>query len=149
MRFRSRLLWVDCTAAALAGVMVIALSSWLSRVHGLPREVLLFIGAVNLLYAFYSFALAVRSERPLYLIKLLVVANLAWVPVCVGLAITFRNQASVFGLSALVGEAILVGGLAVLEWNRRHQLATTADSPITAHASATGGTSDSLVLDNR
>lgn len=126
MPFRSRLLWVDCTAGALAGVIVIALSGWLSRVHGLPREVLLFIGAVNLLYACCSFALAIRRERPLYLIHILVAANLAWVPVCIGLAITFRHQATMFGIGALGGEAIFVGGLAVLEWKWRHQLATTA-----------------------
>ena len=121
-----RLLWVDCTAGAIVGVVVIAFSEWLSRLEGLPREVLLFTGVVNMLYACYSFSLAVRVERTMPLIKLLVFANLAWVPVCLGLAMFFREQATPFGFAHLVGEAIFVGGLAVLEWNQRDQLLTAA-----------------------
>ena len=117
-----RLLWVDCTAGALVGVVVIAFSDWLSRLEGLPREVLLFTGVVNLIYASYSFSLAVRAERTMPMIKLLVFANLAWVPVCLGLALFFRDQATPFGFAHLVGEAIFVGGLAVLEWTQRDQL---------------------------
>ena len=121
-----RLLWVDCTAGALVGVVVIAFSDGLSRLEGLPREVLLFTGVVNVLYACYSFSLAVRAERTMPLIKLLVFANLAWVPVCLGLALFFREQATLFGFAHLVGEAIFVGGLAVLEWNQRDQLLRAA-----------------------
>lgn len=113
---------MDCTAGALAGVTVIALADWLSRLEGLPREVLLFTGAVNLLYASYSFSLALRAERPMSLIKLLVFANLAWVPVCLGLAVFFRDQATAFGFAHLIGEAAFVGGLAILEWKARDQL---------------------------
>ncbi len=64
MNIVPRLLWVDCTAGALTGVTVLALGGWLSRLHALPYELLLFLGATNLLYASYSFSLSVRSERP-------------------------------------------------------------------------------------
>ncbi len=121
-----RLLWVDCSAGALVGVAVIALAGWLSRLEGLPREVLLFTGVVNLLYASYSFSLAVRAERPMPLIRLLVFANLAWVPVCLALAVLFREQATPFGFVHLIGEAAFVGGLAALEWKQRDQLLTAA-----------------------
>jgi len=124
MNLLRRLLWVDCTAAALAGVTVLALSGWLSRLHALPQDLLVFTGAVNLLYGSYSFSLAVRSERPLLGIKLLVVANLSWAVVCVGLAIAYWQQATVFGLVHLIGEAIFVGGLGLLEWRQRYQLLT-------------------------
>ena len=117
-----RLLWLDCIAAALAGVTVLALNSWLSRVYALPRNVLLFIGTVNLLYACYSFSLAVRKKRPMPQIKLLVLANSTWVAVCLGLAAAFWEQATLFGAGHLVGEAILVGGLANFEWRWRTQL---------------------------
>lgn len=121
-----RLLWVDCAAGALVGAAVVALSGWLSRLEGLPHSVLLFTGVVNLVYASFSFSLAVRAVRPMPLIKLLVFANLAWVPVCLGLAFHFREQATAFGFLHLVGEAIFVGGLAVLEWKHREQLRTAA-----------------------
>lgn len=120
------LLWVDCIGAALVGGAVIVLSGWLSRLEGLPQEVLLSTGVLNLLYGAYSFPLAIRPERPLGGIKLLVVANLAWSPVCVGLLVAFSATATPFAYLHLRGEAIYVGGLAVLEWRYRELLRTAA-----------------------
>jgi hypothetical protein len=126
MRVIKNLLWVDCCAAALAGVTVLLFSGWLSGLHALPRGLLLFTGAVNLLYACYSFALATRSNRPRLFINLLVFANLAWAVVCFGLAIGFGGSATFFGVGHLIGEAVFVGGLASLEWRWRDQLITAA-----------------------
>ena len=120
------LLWVDCIAGALAGVTVLMLSGWLSSLHGLPRELLLLNGVVNVLYASYSFSLAVRARRPRSLINLLVFANLAWAVVCLWLVGVFAGSATVFGIGHLVGEAVFVGGLAGLEWRWRDQLLTAA-----------------------
>lgn len=119
-----KLLWVDCIAAALAGMIVLALAESLSHLYALPRRLLLLIGAVNCLYASYSFALAVRTNRPRHLINLLVCANLTWSVVCLVLAFVFSEPATVFGLAQLVGEAIFVAGLATLEWRQRDQLLT-------------------------
>lgn len=120
------LLWIDCIAGALAGVLVLMFSGWLSSLHALPRELLLLNGAVNLLYASYSFSLAVRATRPRSLIKVLVFANLSWALVCLCLAAVFAGSAAVFGIGHLVGEAIFVGGLAGLEWRWRDQLLVQA-----------------------
>jgi hypothetical protein len=113
---QSPLLWIDCTAGAVVGLLVIALSEWLSGLEGLPRAILLFTGVANLIYASYSFSLAVRSKRPMLSITLLVFANLAWVPVCLGLLVAFSGSVTTFGVAHLVGEAAFVGGLAVAEW---------------------------------
>jgi hypothetical protein len=117
-----RLLWVDCTAGALAGSAMLLLGAWLSGLYGLPRNLLLFMGAVNLLYASYSFSLAVRARRSRASINLLVCANLAWVPVCLGFAVMFRDSATLFGLGHLIGEAMFVGALGMVEWSQRDQL---------------------------
>ena len=122
MYFLRRLLWVDCIAGALAGSAMLVLGAWLSGLYGLPRDLLLFMGAVNLLYACYSFSRAVRARRSRASINLLVCANLAWVPVCLGLAVMFRESATLLGLAHLIGEGIFVGGLAMLEWSQRDQL---------------------------
>lgn len=116
------LLWVDCSAAALAGVAVLTLSGWLSSLYALPRGLLLLMGAVNVLYASYSFTLAARSRRPRSWINLLVFANLAWALVCLGLAWVFAGSATLFGIGHLAGEAAFVGGLGSLEWRWRQQL---------------------------
>jgi hypothetical protein len=117
---------VDCIGAALVGVAVLSLSGWLSELHGLPRGLLLFTGAVNLLYGGYSFSLARRARRPLVLLRVLVFANAAWACVCVGLLVTFGADATPFGVLHLGGEGLYVGGLAALEWRWRHALRTAA-----------------------
>jgi hypothetical protein len=117
---------VDCTAGALVGAAVLALSGPLSDLYGLPRGVLLFTGVANLLYAAYSFSLAVRARRPMWRVKLLVAANGAWVPVCLGLAVALWGRATPFGMAHLIGEAAFVGGLAALEWRWRHRLLVAA-----------------------
>lgn len=122
---QARLLWIDCTAAAIVGVLMLALSPWLARLFALQRGLLLLIGVANLAYGAYSFSLARRAHRPMYLIVLLVCANAAWAVVCLSLAARYRGEASVFGMMQFVGEALFVGGLAALEWRHRATLATT------------------------
>lgn len=118
------LLWIDCVAAGVVGVSVVVLSGWLSELEGLPQSTLMFTGIVNLLYGCYSFSLARRAERPLGLIKVLVTANFAWVPVCIGLTIAHSNSMTMFGYVHLLGEAAFVGTLALLEWRYRDLIAT-------------------------
>ena len=129
MRDLKTLLWVDCSAGALVGVAVLTLSGLLADLTGLPRAVLLFTGAVNLLYASYSVSLAVRTEPPRPYVTGLVAANLAWVPARLGLAAVFWDQATVFGRLHLVGEAVFAGGLAVLEWRAQDGSGSSVTAP--------------------
>ncbi|HEX8394163.1 MAG TPA: hypothetical protein VF665_17600 [Longimicrobium sp.] len=121
-----KLLWVDCIAGALAGAVMLLLGGWLSNLYALPRGLLFFFAAANLLYASYSFSLAVRSTRPRPLINLLVFANLAWAGFCLFCAIRFSGTATVWGVGNLLAEALFVGGLACLEWTQRNQLLTAS-----------------------
>ena len=122
MIVRRWVLWIDATAAALAGVVVLLISGWLSGWYGLPQELLISIGAVNLVYASYSSSLAMRRRREKALIVFLVSANLLWSVVCVILALIYRDTATLFGLAHLLGEALFVGGLGGLEWRWRDLL---------------------------
>ena len=126
MRIIKNLLWIDCTAAALAGVMVLLFSAWLSHLYSMPQVLLHFIGVVNLLAAGYSFSLAIRPTRQRPLVILLVIANGIWAVVCLGIAVNLAGTATFLGIGLLVGEAIFVGGLAGLEWKWREQLLSAA-----------------------
>ncbi|MDC6170492.1 hypothetical protein [Paucibacter sp. XJ19-41] len=121
-RLIPKLLWIDGSAAALAGSLCLLLSPALAQLHALPQNLLQLIGVVNLLYAAYSFCLAMRASRPRLLITLLVIANSVWAAVCLGMAASFAGTASIFGLAHLVGEAVFVAGLARLEWQWRERL---------------------------
>ena len=120
-----RLLWIDATSAATAGVAVLALGDWLSALYRLPYPLLAFIAAMNLLYASYSFSLARRRERTAPWVTALIVGNLAWAGVCVGMAWRFAGEASGFAMLHFIGEAVFVGGLAVWEWRWRARLVQT------------------------
>jgi hypothetical protein len=122
MRITSNLLWIDCTAGAIVGLVVLLFSVQLSHMQALPYSMLLFMGAANLLYASFSFFLATRSKRPMPLIKLLVAANSFWSLVCTCLAVAYADTATFFGLGHLIVEAIFVGSLAAQEWKWRGHL---------------------------
>ncbi len=124
MDVRQNLLWIDGTAGLAVGATVLLLSNWLIDWYGLPMILLLFIGGVNMLYGTFSLSLARRKERPTGFIKLLVFANLAWVPVCLYLAVSYFNTATLFGLGHIIGEGLFVGLLAVFEWRWREELQT-------------------------
>lgn len=82
MKIAKQILWVDCTAAASAGLIVLFAGEWFSQLYHLPKHVVIFIGCINLLYACYSFALANYKKRSLLLINILAIANSIWVVVC-------------------------------------------------------------------
>lgn len=122
----SRVLWVDCLGAAIAGVTMLTLSGWLSLLYTLPHEFVIGLGLVNLSYAGFSFSLAIRTKRPQALITLLVAANASWAGVCLLAAIALAAKASPFGLAHLVIESLYVGGLAKVEWSQRDRLLTAS-----------------------
>jgi len=124
LSIRRKLLWVDCSAGAIVGVTVLLLHGWLSKWYGLPQNLVLFMGVANLAYASYSFSLALRKKRPLALIRLLVIANLAWALLLLIWVVVFNGTASPLGLAYLVMEALFVGGLGILEWGSRGLLTT-------------------------
>lgn len=106
MKIAKNLLWIDCTAAAVAGILVISLSGWLSDLYLAAQSFLWCIGVVNLLYACYAFTLATRKKRKEPLIKVLIGANGIWALICIALAIQFSGTMSWLGSAHLVVEAI-------------------------------------------
>lgn len=120
------LLWIDSAAAATAGVVVLGLGAGLSELYRVPRELLLFIGVVNLVYASYSFSLALRGNRPRLLLHGLIVGNSLWASACVAMALQFAGDSSLLAQLHLIGEAVFVGGLAALEWRWREQILAPA-----------------------
>jgi predicted membrane-bound spermidine synthase len=109
------LLWVDCTAAAVVGVAMLALSGLLAPWFGLPRGLLVFTGIANLVYGSFSFSLARSPAPPRRLVWLLVAANFSWTAVCAVLAAAFAHPGSALGVAWLLLEGLVVGALAAVE----------------------------------
>ena len=116
------ILWLDGSAACVAGLVVLALHEALAQLHAFPPALVLFIGAVNLAYSCYSGTLAFRASRghtpSRRAIGILVVANLAWVAVCAAIVAITASTASIFGLAHVGLEGLFVGALAIVEYRR-------------------------------
>lgn len=116
------LLWVDSIAGLVVGTLTLAMVRWLSRWYGLPHDLLVLMGTANLVYGTYSLSLAIRPKRPKILIGVLITANLLWAVLCVWWVVQYGATVSIFGRIYLIGEALFVGGLALLEWRWRELL---------------------------
>ena len=121
---RQRLLWIDSIGGLIAGVIVMAISGWLSKLYGLDQEILLATGVANLAYGSFSLSLARRAVRPIALIRLLAAANLTWLIVCTVLIVAHYDSATFLGIGHLLLEGLYVGGLGCLEWRGREDLRT-------------------------
>lgn len=124
MNIQKNILWIDCGAAALAGMLVLFAVQCLSSLYHLPKNVIIFIGCVNLLYACYSFLLANYKNRSILLINMLVVANSMWGLICLIMLWMFWQEITIFAIIHILGEAFFVSSLARLEYLWRQQLSS-------------------------
>ena len=131
-RWVQRILWIDGIAALSAGVLALVFGGFLADLYALPRQLITFVGAVNLAYSTYSLTLASQRRRRTAYIVGLASANGLWACVCAGLVIRFRNEAGALGLAVILFEGVFVAGLAVLEWRNRHALAQARGADVPA-----------------
>ncbi len=110
------LLWIDCTAAFLAGLLLFVLHTKFSLFFGLPVALLLTQAVLNFIYGSLSFYLFRQSSPSIRLIAVLVGANLLYATTSLLLAFYFSSQATVYGLIYLFAEFFLISLLAILEW---------------------------------
>lgn len=73
---KKKLLHIDGFGGLFVGILVLTLNTWLSELYNLPQNLILFTGFANLLFGLFSSSLALRTNRPIKLIKLLVILNL-------------------------------------------------------------------------
>lgn len=117
-----KLLWIDSLGALAVGIFVLIGSGFLAGLYGLSFGTVVTLALVNLIYGCYSFSLARRAHRPVSLIRVLAIANMCWAPVCIYIVVLNRTEITLLGMCHLLGEAVYVGGLGVMEWRYRFQL---------------------------
>ena len=120
----SRILWVDCIGGLVVGFVVLAFCQLISGWENLPLATVIVMGFANLVYGGYSLFVTTRKKRRLILIKILAMANMAWLLVCVTIAAMYWNQISLLGIVHVIGEGIYVAGLGFVEWNMKESLVT-------------------------
>jgi hypothetical protein len=115
-----QMLWLDAGAGALAGVLLLAFRDSLAAWFGFAVELVSFNAIANLAYASYSGTLAALTALdiapPRRSLTLLVIANAAWIIVCIGILSQVWTSGTALGRGYLALEAMFVGTLAFAEY---------------------------------
>lgn len=119
---RQNVLWIDCLGGLLVGVLVLLFSNLISEWDSLPLGIIRFVGFANLVYGSYSLWVTTRVPRKVIFVKILAIANMAWLLVCIMIIAMHWNDISLFGVSHKLAEGIYVASLGVIEWRWRKSL---------------------------
>lgn len=115
-----KVLWADTIAGGGTAVAGLLLYSLLVEFLGLPANLIVIIAAVTLVYALLALRLALQNTPSTLLLKVLVYANWVWTLISVALLIWYISVATVFGVTFLVLQVVVVGMLAWLEGRHIH-----------------------------
>lgn len=111
----SRILWWDFILGFSAGLAGLLLYKIVAEICGLMEFVILFISSVTLVYSLFAFYLASRKEQSAILVRYLVLANWFWTIVSLVILFFHAANATILGLLFIIGQILIVGGLAYLE----------------------------------
>jgi hypothetical protein len=110
-----RVLWAD---SVLGGVTALAGLFWyptLVDFLGLPPPLIVIIASVTMAYALLALRLALKSSLSILLLRLLIYANWVWTILSVVLLIFYMYEATLFGVTFLILQVVVVAILAWLE----------------------------------
>jgi hypothetical protein len=112
-----QVLWIDCIGGLVVGVLILCLCRLISEWDSLPLWIVLAVGFANLGYGGYSLWVTTRNPRPMALVKILAIANMAWLGVCVAIVVSHWSEISAFGIFHKLAEGIYVSSLRFMECN--------------------------------
>jgi len=106
----------DGIGAVLTAFLLITVLKTFNEYFGMPRETLTILSMLALILAIYSFSCFVFSDNNSQkLLKPIIVANLTYCILTLGLVIYFFNKLTILGLTYFVGEILIIGGLIYIE----------------------------------
>lgn len=111
-----RLFLIDGLGAFVTAASLLAFSSVLNEYIGLPKSVLIALSAIALAFCVYSiscFFFVAQAWRPF--LKAIVVANVTYCVLTLGLVLYFYPQLTILGLTYFLLEIAVVGGLVYIE----------------------------------
>ena len=113
-----KILWLDFFLGSSTGIAGILFAPLLREIFGLANILILSISLTTLLYSIYAYWLARRNEIPITLLRVLVNANWLWTSISIILLLQHYKSATWLGLTFIILQILVVGGLAYLEGNQ-------------------------------
>ena len=112
------LLVVDALTCSVFGLLLVVAAAPLAALLGLPQSLLFYAGVV-LFPCVALMALAAKTlAKPL--VAMVIAGNAAWVVASVALLPMF--EVTTLGIAFILAQAVVVSGLAVLEWRARGRI---------------------------
>ena len=112
-----KILWSDAVLGGTTALAGLLFYNSLTTMLGLTTRFITVVSAVTLLYAVVAVRLATQKNMSVSLLRGLIGANWLWTLVSVVLFLIYYRAATGLGLSFLVAQTIVVGGLAYWEGN--------------------------------
>ena len=123
--FGKYILHIDGFAGTSVGLLLLFFQDIASDFYQLPKGLILFLAGANVCYGIYALRLALIRNRSLKEVTVLTIANFLWAIVCVGVILTYFEQASIFALLFISAECIFVAMLGLCEWRYRFLLVSS------------------------
>jgi hypothetical protein len=109
-------LTLDAIATGLTGALLLPFTGTLAELLSLPSTLLAGAAIVMLAYAALLGWLRSRAVLPHWAVWLVIVGNALWAFDCAALALTGVVEPSTLGVAFLLGQAVVVGGFAELQY---------------------------------
>lgn len=110
-------LWADAISCLACGILQVTLTSTLNSYFGLSQALLIGTGVFLLLYGAVVAFLATRARVANLIVGLLIVSNIAWGVLAVGILLEGDGQITLLGQSYIVVQTLTVLVLAQLQYS--------------------------------
>jgi hypothetical protein len=114
----NKLLWIDCSAAFVAGLFLLVFKSKLAPFFNVTEDLLTNLMCIAFTFGCYSFYLANQKINAQKMLNILVLGNSLYSVFCLGILFSNYKTANVFGVGYFLFDALVVGFLAFLEWEK-------------------------------
>jgi len=107
---------IDALGATLITIFLIAGITTFNEYFGMPQETLTILSILALVLAIYSFfCFAFLDNNTQKLLRPIIMANLTYCILTLGLVVYYCNKLTIFGLTYFVGEILIICGLVYIE----------------------------------
>lgn len=114
---------MDGLGASLTSFLLVTVPKYFSEYFGMPQEALTLLSALALIFAIYSFScFAFLGNNAVKLLKPIIIANLSYCALTLGLVIYFYNELTGWDLAYFLGEILIICGLVYIEVKTLKQL---------------------------
>ena len=107
---------MDGLGASLTSFLLVTVPKYFSEYFGMPQEALTLLSTLALIFAIYSFScFAFLGNNAVKLLKPIIIANLSYCVLTLGLVIHFYNELTGWDLAYFLGEILIICGLVYIE----------------------------------